>query len=376
MARHVGAVWECRADWELDEWERSVGHPAAWIVRAGRAGERDQWALREGLAGGGFREVESLEAADSRERVLELTAAAFAGEGESRIANYASQLWALRGRIQVGDHIVLPLKTTGTLAIGRVRRGYHYLPNAEPDRRHAIQVEWLLDDIPRSAVKQDLLYSLGAFMTVCEVRRNDAARRIAVLAETGIDPGASASISRPSASRDAAVAEEASDTEAEHLDIEQYSLDRLRSYVIETFAGHRMQDLVAAILTAEGFHCMVPPEGPDGGVDVLAGTGPLGLDQPRVVVQVKSEAGAVGAPVVSQLLGTLHAHDATQALLVAWGGVTKPAQQALSNQYFRVRVWTADDVLAGIFRTYARLPEELRAELLLKQVWTLVEEAG
>ena len=170
--------------------------------------------------------------------------------------------------------------------------------------------------------------------------------------------------------------DEATDVASEAIDIEQYALDRLQSHVIETFAGHRMQALVAAVLAAEGFHCTTGPEGADGGVDVLAGTGPLGLDQPRVVVQVKTEAGQVGAPVVQQLLGALHSHQAEQGLLVAWGGITKQAQQLLANQYFKVRVWKAEDLLAALFRNYGRLPEEIRTDLPLKQVWTLVEDVG
>ena len=121
---------------------------------------------------------------------------------------------------------------------------------------------------------------------------------------------------------------------------------------------------------------MVPPQGPDCGVDVLAGTGPLGLDEPRLVVQVKSEAGAVGVPVVQQLMGAMHSHQTSQGLLVAWGGITKPAQHQLANQYFRVRVWSSKELLEALFRTYDRLSEEIRSDIPLKRVWSLVEEAG
>ncbi len=276
--------------------------------------------------------------------------------------------------------MILPLKTTpGRLAVGRVVDGYEYLDDPDVSRRHVRRVEWLRDDIPRSAVKQDLLYSLGAFLTICEVKRNDAAWRLGALVETSIDPGARPGAGRLDSATSTTVAtdpDEASDVSNEAIDVEQYSLDRLQAYVIETFAGHKMQGLVAALLEAEGFRCQTEPEGPDGGIDVLAGTGPLGLDQPRLVVQVKTEASAVGSPVVQQLLGAMNTHSATQGLLVAWGGVTKAAQRLLFSQYFRVRVWNAEDLLIAIFRNYGELSEELRAELPLKQVWTLVEEVG
>ena len=46
--------------------------------------------------------------------------------------------------------------------------------------------------MPRTAVKQDLLHSLGAQMTICAITRHDGAWRLQQLLETGRDPGARA----------------------------------------------------------------------------------------------------------------------------------------------------------------------------------------
>jgi len=347
----------------------------AWLIRAGRAGEREQWALKNSVSGGGFSEVADLTAATSRESVAAQVAAGFPGAIGGRLQTFSAQLWALRGRITIGDLVVMPLKNTPQLAIGRVTGPYAYRDDPDPSLRHVRPVEWLVTDVPRTAVKQDLLYTLGAFLTICEVRRHDAAYRIEKLAQTGKDPGARTPL--PGTKPDP----EPIDPAVEELgggpiDIEQHAFDRLSSYVIETFAGYRMQRLVAAVLTAEGFACSVPGEGADQGIDVLAAKGPLGLDEPRLVVQVKSEAGSVGSGVVQQLMGAMNTHQAQQGLLVAWGGVTKAAEKMLDSQYFRVRVWSSKDLLEAIFRNYDRLPEELRNELPLKRVWALVEEPG
>ncbi len=352
----------------------------AWLIRAGRAGEREQWALSNGVSGGGFHEVPDLTAATTREAVAKEVQVAFPGAKDGRLQNFAAQLWALRSRINIGDLVVMPLKNSPFLAIGHVTGEYSYLDDLDPSLRHVLPVDWTSTDVPRTAVKQDLLYSLGAFLTVCELKRNDAAHRLATVAAVGADPGArtlAQSNGKPAVIP--AVDEddsEVADTSGSHIDIEQYAIDRLTSHVIETFAGHRMQELVAAVLEADGFTCKVPPQGPDQGVDVLAGSGPLGLDSPRLVVQVKSEAGSVGSPVVQQLLGAMSNHRAEQGLLVAWGGITKAAEQLLATQYFRVRVWSAKELLEAVFRTYPRLPEEIRGDLPLKQVWALVEEPG
>ena len=84
----------------------------------------------------------------------------------------------------------MPLKSSPHIAIGRVTGGYRYLGGElEPERRHVRPVEWLATDLPRTVIKQDLLYSLGAFSTVCELSRNDAAWRLQQLLTDGHDPG-------------------------------------------------------------------------------------------------------------------------------------------------------------------------------------------
>ena len=74
-----------------------------------------------------------------------------------------------------------------------------------------------------------------------------------------------------------------------------------------------LREGLTAILTAEGFQCQQAPPGPDGGIDITAGRGPLGLDSPRLLVQVKSGA-QIGSPVVTQLHGVMTTHGAEQGL--------------------------------------------------------------
>ena len=111
-----------------------------------------------------------------------------------------------------------------------------------------------------------------------------------------------------------------------------------------------------------------------GGIDVFAGQGPLGLDSPRLIVQVKSSPSPVDVKIVREPHGVLSTNGADQALLVARGGVNKAARHELRSQFFRVRVWDAANLLDAVLRNYDKLSEELRADLPLKRVWSLVEE--
>jgi|TARA_Y100000031_G_scaffold81883_1_gene90224 restriction system protein len=343
----------------------------AWLVRAGRNGERESHNLEIGVVGGGFVEVGDLSGASGRTDVLELVKAAWPTDLDKKHINFAGQLWALRGRMEVGDLVVLPLKTTKQIAIGRVTGEYRYDSDVETDKSHIRPVEWLRTDIPRPAVLQDLLHSMGAFMTVCRLSRNDAAWRIEQLAETGTDPGARPSNGAPDSQPSGA--EDESDEDLVGFDVEQYAIDRVTTVISERFAGHGLAHLVGAVLEAEGFVCDVATPGPDGGIDVFAGSGPLGLDAPRLLVQVKSGANPVGPDTVRQLHGVIATHGADQGLLVTWGGVNKTARRELENQRFNLRVWDSSDLIEAVCRNYHRLSKDLQSALPLKQVWAVVE---
>ncbi len=290
---------------------------SVWVVRGGRGGSYAQWCLENGRAGAAWNNVPSLADAGSRDDIAALLKPARPDDTPPRIANAAGQLWGLRS-IEVDDIVVMPLSTAGTVAIGRCIGGYEDLGEASP-ARHTVRVEWVRDDVPRSAFAQDLLNSLGSLLTVFRVSRNDAEARFEEVLKNGLDPR-SAEEETGSDASNAGPTE--TPTDPPSVPTLTTIRDRVRTHVRKNFREHELTRLVGAILEVHGFHCDVSPPGKDQGVDILAGTGPLGLDSPTLIVEVKSEPAAVGAPVVRGLQGAMLSHRADQGLLVAWGGIT------------------------------------------------------
>ncbi|PSK99017.1 restriction system protein [Murinocardiopsis flavida] len=166
--------------------------PAAWLVRAGRDGEREKEALEVGLAIAGWHELDDLSVFATREGLREYVRATYPHAGTALVGNWTGQLWRFCSQIAVGDHIVMPMKTRpGVVAVGRVTAEYRYRADSPVGFQHVRPVEWLRTDIAKAAIRQDLLDSMGSLLTVCGLTRYDAARRVAALAERGIDPGAS-----------------------------------------------------------------------------------------------------------------------------------------------------------------------------------------
>ena len=161
----------------------------AWLIRAGSSGEGEDLNLKNGLAVVGFVQVPDLTDISTWDELRDVVRRSHPGDSESKIGNVAGQLWALRSRVRIGDLVVLPLKASPHLALGVVTGEYRYQEVPDVGKRHMISVDWKRVDAPRASVQQDLLNSLGAFMTVCEITRNDGAWRLQQILETGSDPG-------------------------------------------------------------------------------------------------------------------------------------------------------------------------------------------
>jgi restriction system protein len=161
----------------------------AWLVRAGRSGESEMLALDAGIIVIGWSELRDLSGVATKDDLGDLLRRTYPDAKPRRLLNHRSQLWAFRHSMAIGDLAVLPLKTSGTVAVGRVTGAYMYLHDLPPTARHVRTVDWLTTDVPRDALGQDLLHTLGAAMTVCEVKRNSGAQRLEAVAATGNDPG-------------------------------------------------------------------------------------------------------------------------------------------------------------------------------------------
>lgn len=336
---------------------------AVWMVRAGKHGEHESLALEKGVSVVGWTEFADLSDIGSREELDALYREAHPEASTNVVSNKVGQLWAFKERIKKGDLVVLPLKARSAIAIGRITGPYKYRTELPEGARHTRCTKWLKTDIPRNSVDQDLLYSLGAYMTVCQIQRNDAEQRItAMLEETPSGRGQKIDGGGTTLPPE------------EQFDLEQYAIDQIRQYIGRKFLGHDLARLVNELLRAQGYRTQMSAPGADGGVDVLAGAGPLGFDHPRLCVQVKSSSSPLDVSALRELQGILKNFGAEQGLLVSWGGFKSSVMTEARRLFFEIRLWDAGDLVTVLLQNYAKLSPDIQAELPLKTVWALVLE--
>lgn len=334
-----------------------------WVVRAGKEGRREDHAISQGVVVVGWDFVPDLTGMP-RDAIAQALEETYQDAGDGTIKNWTSQLHAFVNRMNVGDIVILPRKRTSTVAIGRIAGGYTFDAEGAEGTRHSRPVQWVLTDLPRQRIDSDLRFSIGGAMTVFSVSRNEAENRFEALL-AGRREGPALTTASEDATEEAAV---------ENADLERIGLDRISDLISRRFRGHELERLVEGVLAAQGFVTDRTTEGADGGVDIVAGRGRLGLEAPRLCVQVKSQDAPLDVTAIRELQGVLSTFGADMGLIVCWGGFKSTAERLARQQFFKLRLWDSDELIRQLVACYEEIDEELRSELPLKRIWTVVSD--
>jgi len=335
-----------------------------WLVRAGRYGEHEQKYLSDSRIYLTWGLPDDLSKSASRKDIVAILGRERPGQSKGRNSNHSGQIYTFVHGMKPGDLVAVPSKVKPAVHIAEISGGYQYDPQEEPTYCHSRAVKWLAQDVPRSTFDQQMLYSLGAIQTICEISRDNAEGRVRAM----LNAPASAASQASSLEVSATPAEEAP------IDLERAGKDEIARLIIRKFKGHGLATVVDAILRAQGFLTFKSPEGADKGIDILAAPAPLGFGSPRICVQVKSQESPVDRPTMDQLIGAMQNVHADQGLLVSWGGFKSSVDRERAAQFFRVRLWDQDSLLEQLFLHYDKLDEDIRAELPLKRVWIAVHD--
>ncbi|PIE22904.1 MAG: restriction endonuclease [Planctomycetota bacterium] len=345
---------------------------ALWLTRSGRHCEYETKFLDEGRIYLTFRELDQdLSTRQSRQEVFDLMQSCNPNAPEASNRQFSSQVWSFVGRMAPGDWVAMPSKRK-TIHLGEITGGYEFVPGAQSPYYHFRTVRWLETDIPRTNFDQDILLSLGAFTTICQIKRNEAEQRVRAMQDSQWRAVAPALVLPGDEGEDGTLDEAAADD----IDLEQIATDQIARLIYSKYAGHGMELLVEAILQAKGFTTYHSEKGPDGGIDILAAPDTLGFGHPRICVQVKSQASPLERPVLDQLVGTMQHVGADQGLLVCWGGFKSSVKKELPRLFFKVRLWDQSELIEQFLSAYDRLDDDLRAELPLKRMWAVTSQSG
>ena len=325
-----------------------------WVVRAGKHGEQEQEIFEDNVISIGWDNLPDLSQIQEKEQLKGLYAGIYDDEKEKSIANRVGQIWNFLKEIKKGDLVAVPLKTQSSIAIGEVTENYRYQIDA-PRTKHRRGVDWK-KNIPRSSFDQDILNSLGAFLTVGQIRATNAEQRVRNMLDNTTPHHVSENEPWP------------------ELDLEQIAKDSIIKFIERKFLGNDLARLIDGILISKGYTTQLSTPGPDGGVDILAGFGDLGFDDPKICIQVKSQQFPVDVKVLRELDGVIKNFRADYGILVAWGGLNKVAIQEISRSFFTTKMWDQGKIVDELIQNYDNLDDILKSEIPLRRIWSIIEE--
>jgi len=322
-----------------------------WMVRAGEGGRLFAEFERAQCVAIGWNQLADLSAVDSQIDMKELVKKAYPDYHPTAAANAAAMIWKFTTEMSAGDDIVTYDPSQREYLVGKITGDYRYDKDVFSDYHQLRTVSWS-GKVDRDALSAGAKNSLGSVLTLFEPGCDVFAQIEQVL----------------SGKQDAAASPE---PDMEAVSVREDQVARAHEFIkdrILKLSPSEMEHLVAALLRAMGYKARVTPTGPDRGRDVIASPDGLGLQQPRVIAEVKHRPrDAIGSQQVRGFLGALRASDC--GLYVSTGGFTREAGYEAERAAVPITLVSLDDLASLIADNYDGFDTDGRALLPLIRVY-------
>lgn len=290
-----------------------MNSPKIWMVRSGSGAAFVDDFLEQGVVAIGWRGAGPFAKGTTKKTIEAKVAESEASASPGSIGMWASQIKRFYDEIQVGDAVMTYEPGQRVYFLGEV------LSDVK-DRDHPLsrsrQVKWTTK-VARDNLQTATRNSLGSILTLFLVK--DEAAQDTWHHTVPIDAPVPDTVDIAPMKTDA-VDDERVLLEEVTTKAEEFIEDRIAKLDWE-----QMQELMAEILIAMGYRARVSRKGPDRGQDIFASPDGLGLQEPRIFVEVKHRRGTpMGANDVRSFLGGRQPGD--RCLYVSTGGFTKEAR--------------------------------------------------
>lgn len=331
-----------------------------WVVRAGENAAYVDEFLKEGMAAIGWKEAGPIDASTSDDELERIFQRSYPDEREGWRRVSVAMVKRFAREVHSNDPIatydpnrrVYPLG----VVVGDLQWRDHYLPRFR-------KVRWT-HEVDRDVLSVSTRNSLGAIATMFRLDSDVAEEMFSKGRLIGTSP-AVAAVQPPETSEDHET-EELVLREVEQK-AQQFVEDRLAR-----LSWREMQALVAGILRAMGYRTRTSADGPDRGVDIFASPDGLGLQEPRVFVEVKHRRNEqMGAPQIRAFLGGRKPGD--KCLFVSTGGFSKEARYEADRSAVPLTLLALTDLRDLLIEHYDKVDTATRGLIPLRQIYLPAE---
>ena len=319
-----------------------------WMVRAGKDAFLIDDFEEKNVIAIGWGKIKDLSKFNNPEEIKEEIKNNYPEYGDGKINISASQISKFKFNFEVGDFVISYKPEERIYLVGEILSDYSYKEDLE-GHNHVRDVKWL-GKVNRDDLKTSTRNTLGAISTIFNIN--------AEAAEDILN----------SLKGKKTLEEEEQEEELETIkeDVISNSSEFIKDKVI-ALNWEDMQELVAGVLRAMGYKTMVSPKGADRGKDIMASPDGLGLEDPRIVVEVKHRKGRMGAPEIRSFTGGLR--RGSKGLYVSTGGFSHEAKYEAERSEIPVTLIDADVLVQLIIQYYDQFDNEARSLVPLTKIY-------
>lgn len=327
---------------------------SVWMIRA-EGGTLIDFFLEKGVVSIGCARLGDLTNVTSREAIRRDIDAQYPENSQGRTSAWTGIVHRFRSVLQQGDGVVTYDPSQRVYHYGKIVSDYLYDPELNEEWPNHRRVEWV-GRISRDELSTSAKSALGPVVTLFKISETAANEIVAKIEGKPIGP----------------VVAEGDDEE--HIDEEDLLEDiqaRSREFIkdqLNRLSWEEMQELVAGLLRAMGYKTRVSPRGSDLGKDIVASPDGFGLEQPRIVVEVKHRPQtAMGSQDVRGFLGGRHKDD--KGLYVSTGGFSKDAKYEADRAAIPITLMDLDELANAVVDHYEDMDMNTRVLIPLTKVY-------
>lgn len=338
-----------------------------WMVRAGRASIYADHFRDECVVAIGFGELRDYEADAEREELKRLYARDDPEASPGKIANVVGQVVRFLREMQVGDRVTTYDADRREYLLGRIESEPERLAD-DPEHTWARDVRWD-GHVSRDTLTQPTRNTLGASTTLFLISGGAAAELLRKAVP--LDQPLSEVEPEPEPDVEVPGDEEVDGWPLSNDEVMEKAEGLIEDQLVR-LDWEEMQDLVAGILRAMGYKTEVAARGPDRGVDIFASPDGLGLEEPRIFVEVKHRPRTpIGGPDVRSFLGGRQPGD--RCLYVSTGGFTKDARYEADRANTPLRLVALPKLRNLLLQHYESLDPDVKTLVPLKRIYWPVD---
>ena len=322
-----------------------------WMVRAGVRAFLINEFIENNLVAIGWNELQDLSRFSDTKSLKDELKKVYPEYKDSTINMNAGQLFRFLNEFNVGDYVITYNPGERVYWIGRISSEY-YRSEGSIEYFNQRKVEWK-GQVSRDDLSTSTKNSLGSIATIFEVSVDAREELLSVLL---------GKTDSPSQSR------RNNDDELDNIrnDFIEKSHEFIKDKILR-LDWEEMQELVAAVLRAMGYKTRVSPKGSDRGKDIIASPDGLGLEDPRILVEVKHRQGSMGSHEIRSFIGGIRTGD--KGVYVSTAGFTRDAKYEADRANVPVTLIDSDYLVELITQNYDSFDSDGKTLVPLKKLY-------